>query len=386
VRRRRCQVNDGFADLLWHHQPTGSNAAWLMHGLVPVAPISLAPPSGENGWQIATTADFDSDGRSDMLWRNQATGDNAIQLDVAGKGAIAPLPSFPFQTWQIRGTGDFNGDAQADILWHNTVTGAAMAWVMAGATPSHTLFLPQTPGANAEPVSLYDRNTFGQQTTPHRFDIEFDYRFDTKGFFSDPVRRATLEAAADFWEATIQDEFPNVAAGNTFGVIHPETGQWERATLTADVDDLLIFVGAQTTPFNYPQPALARGGPGGFDATDALLKQRLWGADCEPWMGQISFDLSPAYASGMAGSWFFDPTPHTRNDIPIGQFDFFSVALHEITRVLGFGNSPAYLALIRDRRFTGATTTAANGGIPVALDSTLTLIQENTLTGAIARC
>jgi hypothetical protein len=42
------------------------------------------------------------------------------------------------------------------------------------------------------------------------FNIVFDYRFDTSGFFNDPQRRATLEAAAKAWESLIADEFPNV--------------------------------------------------------------------------------------------------------------------------------------------------------------------------------
>ncbi|NJK28412.1 MAG: VCBS repeat-containing protein, partial [Coleofasciculaceae cyanobacterium SM2_3_26] len=209
-----------------------------------MASVALAAPSLESGWQVAAAVDFDKDGRSDVLWRNAMTGENAIRLDVAGKGAIATLPSLPLPGWQIEGTGDFNHDTQADILWHNRTTGETMVWVMAGATPSQTLFLPQAP-ANAEPISLHNGGSeVGLRATPNRFNIEFDYRFDTNGFFNDPTRRAALEAAADFWEATIQDEFPDVAAGTTSSVLNPATGRWERVTLTSGVDDLMIFVGA----------------------------------------------------------------------------------------------------------------------------------------------
>ena len=31
-------------------------------------------------WSIAGTVDFDGDGKSDILWRNGATGDNSIWL------------------------------------------------------------------------------------------------------------------------------------------------------------------------------------------------------------------------------------------------------------------------------------------------------------------
>lgn len=39
------------------------------------------------------------------------------------------------------------------------------------------------------------------------FDIKFDYRFDTEGFFNDHSRRDSLEAAATIWESILTDEW-----------------------------------------------------------------------------------------------------------------------------------------------------------------------------------
>ena len=76
------------------------------------------------------------------------------------------------------------------------------------------------------------------------FNIQFDYRFDTSGFFSDQNRRDLLDQAASAWEAVIEDEFSDIPAGASFTVVNPTTGATEPITLTASIDDLLIFVGA----------------------------------------------------------------------------------------------------------------------------------------------
>ncbi len=79
------------------------------------------------------------------------------------------------------------------------------------------------------------------------FDIAFDYRFDTTGFFNDPVRRAALEEAARVWEAILKDEFDDVPAGVSFNIINPSDGEsWETVTLTDPIDDLVVFVGARS--------------------------------------------------------------------------------------------------------------------------------------------
>ena len=76
------------------------------------------------------------------------------------------------------------------------------------------------------------------------FSIEFDYRFDTNGFFT-PTVRAALEEAARIWENLIQDEFPNFEAGQTLTVRNPQSGQLETVTIDQEIDDLLIFAGAR---------------------------------------------------------------------------------------------------------------------------------------------
>ena len=68
--------------------------------------------------------DVDGDCKSDIVWRNSATGENTIWLmnglTIAAQGSINFLPD---QAWQVQGMGDFDGDGRADILWRNVWTG-----------------------------------------------------------------------------------------------------------------------------------------------------------------------------------------------------------------------------------------------------------------------
>ena len=45
------------------------------------------------------------------------------------------------------------------------------------------------------------------------FVIAFDYRYDTRGFFADPMRKTTLEAAAKVWTSRFRDALPRTPRG-----------------------------------------------------------------------------------------------------------------------------------------------------------------------------
>jgi hypothetical protein len=46
---------------------------------------------------------------------------------VGGGNIAAPDPG-----WQVKGTGDFNGDGKADIVFHNDSSGQVWLWEMSG--------------------------------------------------------------------------------------------------------------------------------------------------------------------------------------------------------------------------------------------------------------
>jgi hypothetical protein len=81
---------------------------------------------------VKASADFDGDGKSDILWQgNDGTaamwlmdGPNATFAGAAG-------PFNPGPSWEIKGTGDFDGDGKSDILWQGQ-DGTPAIWLMDG--------------------------------------------------------------------------------------------------------------------------------------------------------------------------------------------------------------------------------------------------------------
>jgi uncharacterized repeat protein (TIGR03803 family) len=133
---------DGKGDILWRYIG-GTVAEWLMH-----ADGTFIPVGGQaipNEWQIAGTGDFNHDGTTDILWRcidaTSATctdGQVAIWLMNANGSVNQSIGGPVIPTgWTIVGTGDFNGDGKTDILWRY-IDGTVGIWFMNGGTVSST--------------------------------------------------------------------------------------------------------------------------------------------------------------------------------------------------------------------------------------------------------
>jgi trimeric autotransporter adhesin len=127
---------DGKSDLIFRNAATGQISAWLMNGVAPNATTGLVPPGS---WTVTHTADFNSDGKADILFRNN---DGAVTLwlmnglgVVGAVGLLGPNPD-----WRVSHVADFNGDGKADILWRNT-NGAVTLWLMDGITATSRLGL-----------------------------------------------------------------------------------------------------------------------------------------------------------------------------------------------------------------------------------------------------
>jgi hypothetical protein len=114
---------DGKSDVLWRNAATGQDYVYFMNGKAIIAEgFILTVP--DLSWKIVGVGDFNGDGRSDILWRNSISGENYVWLmngaAIAGEGYLRTVADL---NWLVAGVGDFNGDAKADILWRNAVTG-----------------------------------------------------------------------------------------------------------------------------------------------------------------------------------------------------------------------------------------------------------------------
>jgi len=124
---------DGKADILWRNFATGENYVYLMNGK-DIANEGVLRTVADQAWQVAGVGDFDGDGKSDILWRNAATGENYLYpmngLEI--KASESYLRTVASQDWQVAGIGDFNGDGRSDILWRDSATGQNYVYPMNG--------------------------------------------------------------------------------------------------------------------------------------------------------------------------------------------------------------------------------------------------------------
>jgi hypothetical protein len=143
---------DGIPDLFWQHQLTGGISAWFMNGTAQTSSSWLTPSAvADTNWKIVGYGDFNSDGRPDMVWRNQATGEISVWFMNGTTQASSSYftPSAVADTnWQIAGIGDFNADGQSDMVWRNQATGGISVWFMNGTTQASSSWL--TPSAVAD--------------------------------------------------------------------------------------------------------------------------------------------------------------------------------------------------------------------------------------------
>jgi len=153
---------DGKPDLLWRNQATGDNLVWFMNGTT-LAGGAVLTSVTDTSWNIVGTADFNADGKTDILWRNQASGDNLVWFmngtTLAG-GAV--LTAISDTNWRIVATGDFNGDGKPDILWRNQSTGDNIVWFMNGTTLAGGAVLTAIADTNWKIVGAGDFNGDGK--------------------------------------------------------------------------------------------------------------------------------------------------------------------------------------------------------------------------------
>ena len=142
---------DSRRDILWRNS-SGELVEWQMNGASIAASVDLAARP-DASWSIAGIGDFNHDGTSDLLWRN-ANGALAMWgmtgASIASSATVNldGVPLTPDASWQVVEVSDFNGDGNSDILWRNN-SGALAEWLMNGATVMQSM----TPTSNGVQVS-----------------------------------------------------------------------------------------------------------------------------------------------------------------------------------------------------------------------------------------
>ncbi len=126
VRHTNDFNGDGFSDILWRND-NGTLTVWLGQStggfnIVPVL-TNLA-----TSWHVAGTGDLNGDGRADLLLRND--NGSILRWDGPDQWRLHEQSERQFfgehPTWHVAGTGDFNGDGRTTscgattmVSWRN---------------------------------------------------------------------------------------------------------------------------------------------------------------------------------------------------------------------------------------------------------------------------
>jgi hypothetical protein len=210
-------------------------------------------------------------------------------------------------------------------------------------------------------------------------DIQFDYTYDdpATGFFSgtNAWRRPLLDAAASVFESRLSlENFGGITpgGGNSWSLTIQRGGTgYPWVTLTNPViaaDTVTIYVGGRYLPSSSTLAASYFSYSYSGDAawTD-MFQARDSTTNFDSFGGSIWFNSNSSLVP-----WYFDSDPSTLEDFA-GEYDFFSVAEHEIMHILGFNDAAhAFAAQISGTTFAGSNVETLYGGpAPLASASDL---------------
>ncbi len=108
-------------------QPAASDAGslgyWLMDGGSVISSSYFTPSQvPDTNWKIVAVGDINGDGKTDLIWHHQTTGDIGYWL-MDGGSVISSSYFTPSQVpdtnWKIVAVGDINGDGKTDLIWHH---------------------------------------------------------------------------------------------------------------------------------------------------------------------------------------------------------------------------------------------------------------------------
>lgn len=120
---------DGRDDIIWRSS-TGVASLWLAKDSYVFANAQVNGGQAISlGWKVAGIADFNGDGKDDLLWRH----DNGMITTWLGQVGGFRDNSAKAGQWvsnelKIAGVGDFNGDGHADLLWRGGA-GSIATWL-----------------------------------------------------------------------------------------------------------------------------------------------------------------------------------------------------------------------------------------------------------------
>lgn len=128
---------DGKLDFLMRSTVTGVGFAWYFDDATELGSNFLF--GIDPAWRVIAVADFDGDGQPDLLFRHATSGlafawytQHALGTTSLA-GSSPPLFSID-PVWEVAQVADWNADGKPDLLFRNTATGLVFVWYLDGVT------------------------------------------------------------------------------------------------------------------------------------------------------------------------------------------------------------------------------------------------------------
>ncbi|MCA9196057.1 MAG: hypothetical protein KDA87_00915 [Planctomycetales bacterium] len=198
---------------------------------------------------------------------------------------------------------------------------------------------------------------FSQVSAWAGLQIQFDYQYDSFGFFDEPERREALEMAARVVNRYV-DNFAAIEpdADNTWATFfnRPDgMGSFILNNEPVPEDTIIVYAAGMNITGRLAQAIDAPGLPTGTaEFEDAVNYRGQVGAGSTPatdygvWGGTISFNNNPDEVP-----WYYG---RNLTGIEPDEFDFITVASHELMHLLGMGIAKSWRDQVDgNRRFQG---------------------------------
>jgi hypothetical protein len=141
---------DGRLDIIWQSPNNGFSQVWFLGGANGIQLLSAANLSQPNPWRIAATGDVNGDSFVDLIWQDPATGSSQVWFMGGASGIVmtSAVTLSGANPWRIVAAADYNRDGKTDIVWQDPATGETAVWFLGGTTGTAVLNSVRLSGAN----------------------------------------------------------------------------------------------------------------------------------------------------------------------------------------------------------------------------------------------